>query len=78
MNAGYYVGKWVVKMIKAKGDGGAIKVIAAYIGTALAKKLVAAVVAGASGTKIGALLGAKLGSLAGPVGTFIVGLAGAL
>ena len=78
MNAGYYVGKWVCKLIKAKGDGGAVKVIAAYIGSALAKKLVTAVIAGASGSKIGALLGAKLGSLAGPVGTFIAGLAGAL
>ncbi len=78
MNAGYYVGKWIKKLIKAKGDGGAIKVVSAYIGTHLAKKVVELVIAKAAGWKIGAALGAKLGTLAGPVGTFIVGLCGAL
>lgn len=78
MSAGYYVGKWVEKLIKNSGSSGAIKTVASYIGTTLAKKLVSAVISGATGTKIGALLGTKLGVLAGPVGSFIVGLIGAL
>jgi len=78
MNAGYYVGKWVVKLIKAKGDGGAIKAVAAYTGTFIAKQLVKSVAAGATGAKICSIVGAKLGALAGPVGAFITGLAGAL
>ena len=78
MNAGYYVGKWITKLVKAKGDGGAIKVISAYTGTHIAKEVVKLVIAKAAGWKIGAALGAKLGTLAGPIGTFIVGLCGAL
>lgn len=78
MNAGYYVGKWIKKLIKAKGDGGAIKAVSTYIGTHLAKEVVKLVIAKAAGWKIGAALGAKLGTLAGPVGTIIVGLCGAL
>ena len=37
MNAGYYIGEWVAKQIKAKGSKGAIKVVATYIGKTLAE-----------------------------------------
>ena len=61
MNAGYYVGKWITKLIKRKGDGGAIKVVSAYTGTYIAKQVVKLVIAKAAGWKIGAALGSKLG-----------------
>ena len=78
MNAGYFVGKWVENLLKKSSASGVIKTISAYIGATLARKLVTAVLSGASTTTIGTLIGAKLGALSGVIGAFIVGLAGAL
>ena len=78
MNAGYYISKWILKLIKQEGNDGAVNVVASYIGVATAEKLVTAVAAKAGATKICAIVGAKLGSLAGPVGTVLVGIGSAL
>ncbi len=77
MNAGYFVSKWIKKLINRKGKRAATADLAGYVGAAIARKVVEYIVKGAT-TKAIAALGGKIGALAGPIGVGAGVLFGAL
>ena len=77
MNAGYFVKKFVNKLISKYGKKGAKDTLSAYVGGAVATKVVDYIAKGLV-TKAVAAIGGKIGALAGPIGVGAGVLFGAL
>lgn len=75
MCLGYYVEKWVKKLLKNSSKATAIAKVARYTTQAAASAIVSAVVLGASTSSIGILASAFAAALSSPIGSSILNTA---
>lgn len=75
MKGSYLIGNWLESQLKKRGVKGMKKYLAGLIGSGLAGTVTELVVKGAV-TNAVAMLGGKIGALAGPIGVGVGVLAG--
>lgn len=77
MNVGYLVGLWLDKELKKRGANGLLRHLTTMVGAYWAGKVVTVLVKGGTAKAV-ALIGAKAGIFAGPLGAAIGTGAGVL